>query len=96
MPSQDDLDNFNKRFNHRGSYFKLGFDDPPVDNSKEIDRLTKKIEELEKDLKTHISGKYGVLYVPTHEELLEIAKEQIKKEQIKKELKKINGNKILV
>lgn len=81
MPSQDD---FNERFNYRNSYF--GYPpDPPVDNSKEIEQLSKRIEELEKDLKTHISGKYGVIYVPTHEELIKITTEQIKDE-----LRKIN------
>lgn len=82
MSNQDD---FNDRFNFTNSYFGSMINDPPVDNSKEIEKLSKKIDDLEKELRAHISGRYGVLYVPTHEELIKITTECIKDE-----LRKIN------
>ena len=47
------------------SYFGLGFDEPKQDNSKEIEELTERIDELEKDLKIHVQGRYGILHIPT-------------------------------
>ncbi len=53
--------------------------------SADIQELERKIDALQKDFDLHVSGKYGVLYVPTKEEII-----QITKEQIIEELRKVN------
>jgi len=81
-------DSNNDCYSFRNEYFGIGFgiDKKPEISNEELAEQIGILSEKIKDIEIKLSGKFGVLYVPTKEEII-----QITKEQLIEEYKRINN-----